>query len=170
VGVPLGRRLWRGFALALDQLKLRLPIFGELNLMLAVSRFTHNFAIMYRSGLPILQTLELCQRLVGNAVMEQAVARVLEDVKTGRTLSEALRRQEVFPAMVLRMVVMGETTGNLDHALENVSEYYNDIIPRRIKKIFTVLEPALMLFLIGMVGAVALSIYLPILTLMGNIR
>ena len=72
--------------------------------------------------------------------------------------------------MLLRMVVMGETTGNLDAALENVSEYYNEIIPRRIKKIFTVLEPALMLALIFVVGAVALSIYLPILALMGNIR
>jgi type IV pilus assembly protein PilC len=170
VGVPLGRRLSRRFALWLDRLKLNLPIFGPLNLMLALSRFTHNFAILYRAGIPILQSLNLCQGLVGSLVVEDAVAGVHEDVKTGSTISEALRRQPIFPPMLLRMVVMGETTGNLDAALENVSEYYNEIIPRRIKKIFTVLEPALMLALIFVVGAVALSIYLPILALMGNIR
>jgi type IV pilus assembly protein PilC len=170
VGVPLGRRLSRRFALWLDRLKLNLPIFGPLNLMLALSRFTHNFAILYRAGIPILQSLNLCQGLVGSLVVEDAVAGVHEDVKTGSTISEALRRQPIFPPMLLRMVVMGETTGNLDAALENVSEYYNEIIPRRIKKIFTVLEPALMLALIFVVGAVALSIYLPILALMGNIK
>jgi len=70
----------------------------------------------------------------------------------------------------LRMVVTGETTGNLDAALDNVSDYYNQIIPRRIKKLFSVLEPAMMLFLIFLVGAVALSIFLPILSLMGAVK
>ena len=72
--------------------------------------------------------------------------------------------------MLLRMAAMGETTGNLDKALDTVSEYYNDVIPRQIKKIFAVLEPALMLFLIGIVGCVALAIYLPIISLMGAIK
>jgi type IV pilus assembly protein PilC len=81
-----------------------------------------------------------------------------------------MRRQLVFPSILVRMVVMGETTGNLDAALENVSDYYNQIIPRRIKKIFAIMEPALMLFLIGLVGTVALSIFLPILSLMSAVR
>jgi type IV pilus assembly protein PilC len=68
------------------------------------------------------------------------------------------------------MVTMGENTGTLDKSLENVADYYNDIIPRRIKAIFTVLEPALMLFLIFLVGCIALAIYLPILSLMSSIR
>jgi type IV pilus assembly protein PilC len=76
----------------------------------------------------------------------------------------------VFPPLLLRMTVMGETTGSLDTALENVADYYNQVIPRRIKKIFTVVEPMLMLLLIGIVGAVALAIYLPLLALMGSIR
>jgi type IV pilus assembly protein PilC len=170
VGIPLGRKLSHAFALWVDQCKLKLPIFGDLNGMLAISRFSHNFAILYRSGIPILQALTLCRGLVGNVVVEDAVGGVLEEVKTGSTVSEAMRKQPVFPPILLRMVVMGETTGNLDNALENVSDYYNQIIPRRIKKIFTVLEPMLMLFLIFVVGAVALSIYMPLLALMGNIR
>jgi type IV pilus assembly protein PilC len=171
VCVPIARRLSRTVALVVDGLKLRLPIFGELNQMLALSRFAHNLSILYRAGLPILHALELCKHgLIGNAVIERAVAEVEQEVKTGSTIGEAMHRQTVFPAMVLRMVSMGETTGNLDQALDNVADYYNNIIPRRIKKVFTVLEPMLMLILIGLVGCVALAIYLPILTLMGSIR
>jgi len=171
VGVPLGRRLSPRFALFVDKCKLRLPIFGELILMLSLSRFTHNLAILYRSGLPIIQALELCKRgLIGNLVVERSVAAVAEQVKTGSTISEAMHRQSVFSAMLLRMVNMGETTGNLDHALESVADYYNQVIPRRIKNIFSILEPALMLLLIFIVGAVALAIYLPIISLMGSIR
>jgi type II secretory pathway component PulF len=171
IGVPVGRRLSPRFALLVDNFKLRLPVFGELNLMLALSRFTHNLAILYRSGLPILQALELCKRgLIGNVAVERAVASIAEEVKTGSTISEAMHRQSVFSAMLLRMVNMGETTGNLDHALDNVADYYNQVIPRRIKNVFSVLEPALMLLLIFIVGAVALAIYLPIISLMGSIR
>jgi len=72
--------------------------------------------------------------------------------------------------MLLRMITMGETAGNLDKALDTVADYYNDIIPRTIKKVFTVLEPALMLLLIFVVGCVALAIYLPIIALMGSIK
>ena len=72
--------------------------------------------------------------------------------------------------MLLRMVIMGENTGNLDAALQNVSDYYNQVIPRRLKKIFTILEPALIVFLVFTVGAVALAIFLPILSLMDHIR
>jgi type IV pilus assembly protein PilC len=171
VGIPILKRTSPPFARFLDHAKLRLPIFGELNLMLALSRFTHNLAILYRSGIPILEALKLCQQgLIGNAAVEAAVAVVAEDVKTGSTISEAMHRQTIFSAMLLRMVTMGENTGNLDKALENVAHYYNEIIPRRIKSVFTVLEPMLMLAMIFLVGCIALAIYLPILSLMTKIK
>jgi type IV pilus assembly protein PilC len=166
-----GRRISPRIGMVIDQIKLRMPLFGELNLMLALSRFSHNLSILYRSGLPIIQSLEMCQEgLVGNMVVEKAVGKVEEEVKTGSTISEAMHRHGIFSALLLRMVAMGESSGNLDKALDNVSEYYNDVIPRRIKNIFSVLEPALMLFLIFLVGCVALSIYMPILSLMGAIQ
>ncbi len=170
VGLPLGRRYWPGFALWIDRLKLRLPIIGELNHMLAISRFTHNLSILYRSGISILDGMTFSQGVIGNLVVAQAVSRAVEDIKSGSTISEALRREPTFPPLLVRMVAVGETTGSLDKALENVSSYYNQVIPRRIKKAFTVVEPLLMLFLIGIVGGVALSIYLPLLELMGAIR
>jgi type IV pilus assembly protein PilC len=171
VGVPLARKISPKFALAVDRWKLRLPVFGELNLMLALSKFSHNLAILYRSGISIIEALKLCQQgLIGNLYVEQAVGEMSKDVQNGSTISEAMQRQPVFSAMLVRMVTMGENTGNLDKALENVSDYYNDTIPRRIKKLFTMMEPALMLFLIFTVGVIALAIYLPILSLMGHLR
>ena len=152
-----------------DKTKLTMPVFGPLNTMLAISRFTHNLAILYGSGIPIISALELCRGLTGSILVEDAVEGVSEAVKSGATLSEAIRKYPIFPPLLVRMVVMGETTGNLDKALQNVSDYYNEIIPRRIKKIVTIIEPAMTLFLIALVGLVALSIYLPILSLMGTI-
>ena len=170
VGIPIARRTSPKVAMALDRVKLHYPIFGELNLMLALSRFTHNFAILYRAGLPILQVLGACQQgLIGNKVIEQAVGVVEQDVAAGSSISEAMHRHPVFPALLLRMITMGETSGNLDHALDNVSDYYNQVIPRRIKAVFSVAEPMLMLVLIIIVGCVALAIYLPILSLMGAV-
>ena len=167
--VQMGRRYSKAFAYKFDQLRLRLPAFGELNRIISVSRFTHNLAIMYRSGIPILQSLHLSQGLVGNAVVEYAISDIERNVAAGEALSEAVSRHKVFPPMVMRMVVLGESTGNLDEALENVSTYYNEIIPRRIKKIFSLMEPLLMIFLIGLVGTVALSIFLPILDMMSHV-
>ena len=171
VGVPLGRRFVPGFALKADRIKLRLPVFGPLNLMLALSRFSHNLAILYQSGIPILEAMKQCQEgLIGNLFVEAAVGKAAADVKTGSTISEALQRQPVFSAMLVRMVSLGETTGHLDTALVTVAKYYNDIIPRRIKSLFTIIEPAIMLFIIFIVGVVSLAIYLPILSLMGSIH
>jgi type II secretory pathway component PulF len=166
VGVNILRRYSEGFALAYDRFKIKLPVFGELNHMLAISRFTHNLSILYRSGIVILTSLELCQGLVGNKVVEKAVSTVRDAVEAGESISDAMRRHAVFPALLLRMVILGEKTGHLDTSLENVSTYYNEVIPRRIKRIFTIMEPAIMLCLIGLVGCVALSIFLPILSLM----
>jgi type IV pilus assembly protein PilC len=171
IGIPIGRKMSKGFTYFTDQIKLNLPIFGELNLMLALSRFAHNLAMLYRSGIPILTSLNFCTSgLIGNAVVEKAVASIEEDVKRGSTISEAMHRQPVFSAMLKRMITMGETTGNLDKALDTVADYYNDVIPRTIKKVFSVAEPMLMLILIFIVGCVALAIYLPIISLMGSIK
>ncbi len=170
VGTKVLRHFSKGFGVWFDGLKLKLPVFGELNLMLSISRFTHNLALLYKSGIPIVPALHLCEKLVGNAVVEKAVADVAEKVAAGQVISAAMRQQPVFPSMLLRMVIMGENTGNLDLGLENISAYYTDIIPRRIKKIFSLLEPSLILFLVVLVGAIALSIFLPILSLMNAIK
>jgi type II secretory pathway component PulF len=169
IAILVAKRYSPKVAVMYDKMKLNLPVFGSLNLMLAISRFTHNLAILYSSGIPLLNALGLCKGLTGSLVVENAISEVEESIKSGSTFSEALRRHPVFPLLLIRMVVMGETSGSLDSGLKNVSDYYNDVIPRRIKKIVTIIEPALTLFLIGLVGCVALAIYLPILSLMSTI-
>lgn len=165
----LKRRSLR-FAMAYDRFKFRLPVFGELNHMLVIARFAHNLAVLYRSGIPIINALGLCRDLVGSALVNQNLGEVVQRVEAGDPISEALRRHPVFPPLLIRMVTMGERTGNLDTSLENVSGYYNVVIPRRIKKVFSIMEPALILFLVAVVGTVALAIFLPIISLMGAIR
>lgn len=169
-GVMVAKRLSKGFCIFYDKVKFRLPLFGSLNHMLAVSRFGQNLAVLYRSGVNIVESLKLTEGLVGSVWLASVIEDVGERVKTGSTLSEAIRKHPIFPGLLVRMVVMGEKTGNLDKALENVSAYYNIIVPRKIKKIFSIAEPMLILFLVVIVGFVALAIFLPILGLLGAIK
>ncbi|MBK9137328.1 MAG: type II secretion system F family protein [Verrucomicrobia bacterium] len=174
VGVPgavgLGRRLSPGFAVGFDKARFRLPLFGELIHMLVMSRFAQNLAVMYRAGIGIVEALKLTTGLVGSVWVARVIQDVAARLETGETMSEAMRHHPVFPSLLQRMVVMGERTGNLDKALENVSEYYNLVVPRKIKRIFSVAEPALILFLVVIVGFVALAIFLPILGMIGTIK
>lgn len=169
-GVRLGRRWSPGFARAYDKWRLQIPVFGPMNHMLALSRFANNLAITYRAGIPILNALELCRELVGNLIVAEAVMQVQEAVESGSSLIEGVQRAAVFPPLILRMVAVGETSGNLDAALDEAANYYNQTVPERAKKLLTMLEPALIVFLIGVVLVVALAVYLPILTLVGNIK
>ncbi|MGC8830040.1 MAG: type II secretion system F family protein [Verrucomicrobiia bacterium] len=158
------------FAEFIDGLKLKIPMLGEINRMIALSRFAHNLGLMYRAGIPILQALRLCAGLVGNAVVEKAVRGVENTVTAGETIGDSMRRHKVFTSILRRMVILGEITGKLDETLELVSQYYNEMIPRKIKRLFAIAEPAVMLCLIGIVGMVALSIFMPLLSMMGGIR
>lgn len=168
--VKLAHRVSPVFAEFVDQIKLKIPMLGEINRMIALSRFAHNLALMYRAGIPILQALRLCAGLVGNAVVEKAVRGVENTVTAGETIGDSMRRHKVFTSILRRMVILGEVTGKLDETLELVSGYYNEMVPRKIKRLFAFAEPAVMLCLIGIVGMVALSIFMPLLSMMGGIR
>lgn len=156
-------------ALIADRIKLNLPIFGEVIKMLCLSKFTHNMAILTRSGIPILQSLSLCRNLVGNKVIADAILEAEAAVNQGRTMSEVFRSYSVFPPTLLRMMVIGEETGSLEKSLNHISGRYDDEIPRRIKKIMGILEPMIMVMLIGIVGTVVMAIFMPLMSLMGNV-
>ena len=174
IGVPIGVWLSKarvpGFAYLWDAWMLKIPIFGPLKSMVALSRFTHNFGVLYKAGIPVLQGLSLCQRLVGNLVIARALKKVEQDVSEGATISNALRQHPVFPSILIQMVSVGEAAGRLDQTLMHVAHYYNEEIPRRVKKIFGIMEPMITVGLIGTVGIVAVSIFLPMMSLMGGMR
>jgi type IV pilus assembly protein PilC len=168
VGLPLLVRLSRRsgpVAGATDRWLMRLPIFGPLIAMFALSRFTHNLGMLHRAGIPLLRGLEICRHLVGNRAIARALEEVRRGVSEGAPLSRCLGRYDFFPATLVTMIASGETSGSLDFSLQSVADYYDKIIPRRIKLIFAVVNPLIMLVLVGMVGAVALAVVLPILQL-----
>lgn len=168
IGLPVALRLGlrvRRFAVWFDRRKMELPVFGSLVAMIALSRFSHNLALLYRSGIPLLRGLEICRNLVGNRAVAAALEEGHRGVLEGRPLSRCLAEHAVFPQTMVTMIATGESSGTLDTALQGVADYYNKIIPRRIKVIFAVFNPAMMLSLIGVVGLVALAVILPILQL-----
>ena len=170
--VPLawwvGRKHIDGFSNWRDRILLQLPILGELLQMLSLSKFVQNFAVLYRAGIPVLHCLQLCRGLVGNQVVAHALQDMQRTISEGVTIHESLRQHRIFPPMMIQMIAVGETTGSLPKTLMNVANYYNREIPRRIKKIFTLLEPIITLGLIGIVGIVALALFMPLMSLMGG--
>ena len=168
VGVPLGLKIalrTPAFGRAFDRALMDLPVFGPLIGMFALSRFTHNLGMLYRAGIPLVRGLEICRHVVGNRAIAQALAEVRLGVLEGTPLSKCLTGQEVFPPTLITMIATGETSGTLDVALQNVADYYNKIIPRRIKIVFAIFDPVMMVSLIAVVGTVALAVILPILQL-----
>ena len=153
-------------AVWLDGMKLKVPVFGPLNLMLCISRFGQNLATMYRSGMLILESLAMSRELIGNRKLAAALTRVHDGVASGRKIAETMRETDVFPPLVLQMVQTGENTGQLAESLQNVTDYYNDVIPRAIKRLFGILQPLITFILIGLVALVALSIILPLTQMM----
>lgn len=157
-------------AYVFDGLILRLPVFGEMIRMIALSRFTHNFSVLFRAGIPILRCFELSRALVGNRVYERAITDVTQAVSQGSSIAEALRRHALFPPMVIQMFAVGEKTGNLNHTLETITDYFNEEVSRRIAQVFGIMEPLLTMVLVGLVGLVALAMFLPLIHLMSGLH
>ncbi len=154
---------------SIDKIKLKLPIFGKLNLKLALSRFSHYTALLYSAGIGIPQTLTIVERVVGNDVISKEIKRCREEILTGSSMYESLKKSPYFPSLVLRMIQVGEETGSLDSTLKKVSDYYDREVPQAIRKMFSVLEPTLIVFMGGIVLFIALSIFLPIYKLTSGI-
>ncbi len=168
--VKIGKKRSEKFAYNFDRMKLKIPAFGELIRLFAISRFSKNFCTLFNAGMPIIQNLELCRKQVRNKVMEKALEDASAGVVEGSLMSESLAEHKIFPPMALRMVMVGESTGDLGSAMQRVSDYLNDEIPRRIKKLFGIIEPAILVMLIVVVGVTALALFLPILSLVGNVH
>ncbi|MEO6001805.1 MAG: type II secretion system F family protein [Opitutus sp.] len=152
-------------ARAFDSAMMSIPIFGPLLAMFSLSRFSNNLAMLYRAGIPLVRGIEICRQLVGNRAIEAAVEHVRLGVLEGTPLHRCMAQHRVFPRTMITMIATGETSGSLDVALQSVSDYYNKIIPRRIKIVFAIFDPVMMISLIAIVGVVALSVILPILQL-----
>ena len=164
IRTPAGRLWW-------DRLQIRLPIFGPILYKMALSRFARMFETLDRTGLPILRSLGLVAKTVGNVYIGGAVDKLAESVRRGRGLAAPMREIGVFPTMVVQMVATGEESGALDDMLKQVSDYYDSEVEYAVKNLTAMIEPIMILFM-G-VGAIFLIIailmpYMSILTNFGS--
>ena len=154
INTEAGRLQW-------DNIKIKLPIFGPIFLKLAMSRFSRIFATLNRSGLPILQTLDIVSATIGNKVISRVIDNVRDSARGGKGLVQPMRVSKVFPPIVTRMMAVGEETGNMDDMLVKISDYYDTEVEYAIKNLSTLIEPILIVIIGGMVLFLALGIFLP---------
>ncbi|MBL4712452.1 MAG: type II secretion system F family protein [Gammaproteobacteria bacterium] len=153
----------------LDRLILNLPVFGNLNRMLQQSRFCHNLGLLLKSGIPILDALSLCKDLVTNQVMKKAVSEAEAAVNEGKQMTDVLGKHDIISPIVLRMMMVGEKTGQLEDTMEHASQRFDKEIPRLIKQVFSIIEPLIMITLIAIVGIIGGAVFLPMFSLMSGV-
>jgi type IV pilus assembly protein PilC len=153
-----GRHFW-------DARRIKLPIFGPIAHKICLARFTRTLASLIRSGVPILEVLQIVSQTVGNVVMENAVKIAASDIERGENISAALGKHPVFPSMVIRMITAGEQTGKIDNMLERVSDFLDEEIETILGGLTSLIEPILIVFLGVVVGGMVICMFLPIFKL-----
>jgi type IV pilus assembly protein PilC len=152
---PFGRAM-------VDDLLLKVPIFGNLIRKVAVARFTRTLGTMISSGVPILDALEITAKTAGNKTVERDVMFTRSGISEGKTLAEPMSQSKVFPPMVVQMVAVGEATGNMDAMLNKIADFYDQEVDDAVSALTSLLEPMLMVFLGVVVGGMVIALYLPI--------
>ena len=154
----------------LARLAMRIPIVGELLRKIALSRFAHYFATLHDSGLEVAPSLTLIEKLIGNAYLAQQFNRAVQRVMAGESLSRALRAVGEFPPVVIQMIALGEKSGRMSKALEDVRRYFDGEIDRTIKRSLTLFGPIMLIVLAGTFVLMALAFYLPLFQLLRGIQ
>jgi type IV pilus assembly protein PilC len=154
-----------------DAFKLRVPMkIGDIVQLVAIARWSRTFSSLTAAGVPILQAIEITGKTAGNTVMERAMDEVIASVKAGGQISEPLRKSKVFPPMVAHMVGVGEETGALDAMLSKVADFYDDEVEAAVKALTSILEPAMIVLVGGIVGVIVISMYLPLFSVYNSIH
>jgi type IV pilus assembly protein PilC len=173
VGLGLGVR---GFyrtdkgRLRIDNLKFRIPVFGDLIRKVVLSRFARTLATLVRSGVPILRSLDIVGKTAGNYAMELAVVEAAQKVKEGESIGSPLEGTGMFPPMVVRMISVGEKTGRLDNMLEKIADFYDEQVSTTLAGLTALIEPLLIAFLGIVVGTIVICMFLPILKLSSIVK
>jgi type II secretory pathway component PulF len=151
---PSGKFVW-------DRWKTRIPLLGPLFLKISLSRFTYMFVMLNRSGIPILQTLEITSSTLNNSYLSRSIEAISQLIREGRSLAQAMKETQKFTPLVIQMVAVGESSGTLDAMLSSITEYYDREIEDSIRRMSTYIEPILTLFLGGVVLFLTLAVFLP---------
>lgn len=147
---------------AIDRMKLKLPVLGQLFRKVAIVRFAGTLATLITSGVPILQAIDIVRETSGNEVITRAMHTVYQSIKDGETIHEPLSRCKVFPPLVVHMVAVGEETGAIDQMLNKVAEAYEREVDDTVNALTSILEPVMIVFLGAIVGVIVVALYLPL--------
>ena len=146
----------------MDDISLRIPLFGPLIRKAAVSKFTRTMGTMLASGVAILDALEIVAKTAGNKTVEKAVYDTRTAIAEGRTMSDPLSESGVFPSMVCQMIAVGESTGALDSMLSKIADFYDEEVDQAVENMTALIEPFMLVFLGVVIGGLVVSMYLPI--------
>ncbi len=155
VSTEEGRLKW-------DTFMLRVPLFGRLNLLVAVARFARTLATLLSSGVPLLVAMDIVRNVLGNRLLEGVVKNAINSIREGESIAEPLRRSGQFPPMVTHMITVGEKSGQLEQMLENVSKAYEADVETKVATLTSLLEPLVIVVMGGMVGFIAMAILMPL--------
>jgi type IV pilus assembly protein PilC len=163
VATDQGRARW-------DAIKLRIPVFGKLVHKTALTRFARTLAVLLRSGVPILESLEITSETVNNSVMSRGVKDVQSAVKTGESMARPLAAHSVFPPMVVQMIAVGEETGAVDTMLEKIADFCDQEVEATVNALTSLLEPMLIVVMGAAVGGMVISLYMPMFNIIKLIK
>ena len=155
IKTPAGRQFW-------DTYRIKLPIFGVIAHKICLARFTRTLASLIRSGVPILEVLQIVSQTVGNVVMEKAIRTAAADIERGESISAALGKHPIFPNMIIRMITAGEQTGKIDNMLERISDFLDEEIETTLSGLTSLIEPILIVVLGVVIGGMVICMFLPI--------
>ncbi|MGA4643492.1 type II secretion system F family protein [Limisphaera sp. 4302-co] len=155
IKTPAGRKFW-------DSYRIRMPIFGSLAHKICLARFARTMASLVRSGVPILEVLQIVSQTVGNVVMETAIKAAAVDIERGEGISTAIGKHPVFPVMIIRMMTAGEQTGKIDNMLERVANFLDDEVETALSGLTSLIEPILIVVLGVIIGGMVICMFLPI--------
>ena len=150
-----------------DDMLLRVPVFGLLLRKVAVAKFTRTMGTMLASGVAILEALDIVAKTAGNRSVEKAIYNVRSGIAEGRTMADPLTESGVFPPMVCQMIAVGESTGALDAMLEKIADFYDDEVDQAVENLTALIEPFMLVFLGATIGGLVVAMYLPIFKMAG---
>jgi type IV pilus assembly protein PilC len=163
VGTPEGKA-------TMESILFQFPLFGALMQKAGVARFCRTLQTLLAAGVNVIDAVDICRATVDNAVIEKAVGTIRAEIENGKTLGMVLTKLKVFPKMAVQMVMVGESTGNLDKMLEKVADYYEDEVEVMVGGLSKAMEPLILVFLGGAVGGILIAMYLPIFKMSGGVE
>jgi len=157
-------RLW------FDKNLLRVPMFGPLFMKVSMSKFSRTLSTLLKSGVPILTSFEIVSKTVGNRLIELILAEVKDAIEEGSGIAETLTKKHVFPPMVVRMIGIGEETGEIEKMLSKIADFYDEQVDAAISGLTSLIEPLIIVFLGGVIGTIVVCMFLPIFTITQAIK